>query len=115
MYTYVYVCIYILAQVNVSICMYMHVYVCIILYACICTYNSKYVPVYAYMHVYIFNRLIYVKTGFGHHSHTGIMAEVITFHYGDWCSRTDNAKDVLHHFEYLFASKFQERTSSDVF
>ncbi len=66
------------------------------------------------MHVYIFNRVIYVKTGSGHHSHTGIMAEVITFHGGDWFSRPENAKGVLHHFENLFASEFQERTSSDV-
>jgi hypothetical protein len=69
---------------------------------------------YAYMHVYIFNRVIYVEIGWGHHSHIGIMAEVITFHCGDWCSRPENAKGGLHHFEYLFASKFQERTSSDV-
>jgi hypothetical protein len=53
-----------------------------------------------YMRVYIFNRAIYVKTGWGHHSHTGIMAEVITFH---WCSRPENEKGVLHHFECLFA------------
>ncbi len=40
------------------------------------------------------------------------MAEVITFHRGDGCSRPENSKGVLHHFEYLFASEIPERPSS---
>ncbi len=123
MYMYVYVCMYILAQVNLSICMYMHLYACIILYACICSYNSDYVRICMYMRIctYIFSTGLYtlnplnpVKTGWANLSHNGIMAVVITFHSGDWCSRPVYAKGVLHNFEYLFASKFQERTSSDV-
>jgi hypothetical protein len=42
------------------------------------------------------------------------MAEVITFHCVDGCSRPENAKGILHHFEYLFAIEFQERPSSPV-
>ena len=61
--------------------------------------------VYAYMHVYIFNRVIYVKNGRGYHSHTGTMAEVITFHFVDGCSRPENEQGVLHHFEYLFCDE----------
>jgi hypothetical protein len=63
LYTYVYVCIYILAQVNVSICMYISVYVCIILYAFICTYSSEYVCICIYMRIctYIFSTGIYIR------------------------------------------------------
>ncbi len=126
MYTNVYVCIYDLAKVNVSICLFMYVYACIILSACICTYNSEYVRICMYMRIctYIscicvyariyFQKVIYVKNGCGYHSHTGTMAEVITLHCGDGCSRPENAKGDLIHFEYLFAIKFQERTSSHV-
>ena len=58
--------------VYVFICMYMHVY--------------------AYMHVYIFKRVIYVKNECDYHSHTGTVAEVITFHRGDGCSRPETWK-----------------------
>jgi hypothetical protein len=78
--------------IYVFICMYMHVY--------------------AYMHVYIHKRVIYVKNRCDYHSHTGTVAEVITFHRGDGCSRPENSKGVLHHFEYLFASEIPERPSS---
>ena len=94
----------------------MYMYVCMTLpksmlvYVFICMYMH----VYAYMHVYIFKRVIYVKNGCDYHSHTDTVAEVITFHCGDWCSRPENAKGVLHHFEYLFAIEFQERPSSPV-
>jgi hypothetical protein len=67
--------------------------------------------VYVYMHLYIFKRVIYVKNGCGYRSHTGTMAEIITFHCGDGCSRPENEQGVLHHFEYLFKIKFQERPS----
>jgi hypothetical protein len=70
--------------------------------------------VYAYMHVHIFKRVIYVKNGCGYHSHTGTMAEIIIFHCGDGCSRPENEQGVLHHFEFLFAIKFQELPSSHV-
>jgi hypothetical protein len=59
------------------------------------------------MHVYNFYRDKYAEIGYGVHSHTGSVAEVITFYSGDWCSRPENAKGVLYHFEYLFASTFQ--------
>ena len=78
--------------IYVFICMYMHVY--------------------AYMHVYIFKRDKYIKNGCDYHSHTGTVAEVITFHRGDGCSRPENCKGVLHRFEYLFASEIPERPSS---
>jgi hypothetical protein len=80
----------------------------------VCVHIILYMHVYAYMHVDIFKRVIYIKTGCGYHCHTGTMAEVITFHCGDWCLRPENAKDVWHHFEYLLAIKFQEQTSSHV-
>ena len=70
--------------------------------------------VYTYMHVYKLYRDKYAEIGYRVHSHTGSVAEVITFHCGDGCSRPENAKGVLHHFEYLFAIEFQERPSSPV-
>ena len=90
MYMYVYMTLPKSMLVYVFICMYMHVY----------------------MHVYIFKRVIYVKNVCAYHSH--ISEVIITFHCGDGCSRPENAKGVLHHFEYLFAIEFQELPSSPV-
>ncbi len=96
------------------VCIYMYMYVFMTLptsmfvYVFICMYMY----VYAYMHVYIFKRIIYVKNEFDYHSHTGTVAEVIAFLRGDGCSRPENAKGVLHHFEYLFAIAIPERPSS---
>ncbi len=113
--------------VDVTICMYIYIntiYACIHMYMYVYMTLPKsmlvyfficmYMHVYAYMHVYIFKRVIYVKNGCDYDSHPGTVAEVITFHCGDGCSRPENAKGVLHHFESLFAIEFQERPSSPV-
>ncbi len=98
----VYVCIWMYNPMHI----YVHITVNMYEYACICVYARIY-----FQQSYIRWNWMWASQ---RHSHTGIMAKVITFHCGDWCLRPENAKGVLHHFEYLFASKFQELTSSDV-
>ena len=63
--------------------------------------------VYAYMHVYIFIRVIYTKNRNYLHSYTGLVVEVTPVCCGDGGSRPKNVNGVLHHFEQLFASTFQ--------
>ena len=102
MYMYVYMTL----PRSMLVCLYMYVYACVFI--------CMYMHVYAYMHVYILKRVIYVGNVCDYHSHPGTMAEVITFHCGDGCSRPENTKGVLHNFEYLFAIEFQEQPSSPV-
>jgi hypothetical protein len=90
----------------------MYVYMTLPTSMFIYVFICMYMHVYAYMHVYILRRVIYVKNECDYHSHTGTVAEVITFHRGDGCSRPENSKGVLHRFEYLFASEIPERPSS---
>ncbi len=62
--------------------MYMYVYMTLTKSMLVYVFICMYMHVYAYMHVYILKRVIYVKNGCYYHSHTGTMAEVITFHCG---------------------------------
>ncbi len=97
----------------------MYVYACIILYVCICAYNSEYVRICMYMRIctYIFSKGLYtLKMDV---DITAILAQwqrssPFTVETGvrdlKTCSRPENEQGVLH----LFKIKFQERPTSHV-
>ena len=71
--------------------------------------------VYVYINVYLLNRDTYAEAGYRFHSYTGTAVGVNTFYFGDGCSRPENAKGVLLHFENVCATSNCQYISGDKF